>query len=479
VESYIDKKGGFFMGIKIYNTLTRKKEEFVPITEGEVKMYVCGPTVYNFFHIGNARTFVVFDTVRRYFEYRGYKVRFIQNFTDIDDKMIKKANEEGVTVKDIADRYIKEYYTDADKLNLKRATVNPRATEHMDEIISFIKDLVDKGYAYEVDGDVYFETRKFKGYGKLSHQSIDDLEAGARIDVDERKKDPMDFALWKTQKVGEPAWKSPWGMGRPGWHIECSTMASSLLGETIDIHGGGADLIFPHHENEIAQSEARSGKQFSRYWMHAAYLNINNQKMSKSLNNFFTTREILEKYDADVVRLFMLSGHYRNPINFSLELMEQAKSGIERMKNSLTNLKYIVENGEDREFTSEEKEISLRLNAYKDKFIEVMDDDFNTADGISVIFDLIRDANTNINEASPKKLAQDAVELIYDLLSPLGILQNADEDELGGKIEKMIEDRQRAREEKNFKESDRIRDELKAMGIILEDTAKGVRWKRA
>ena len=467
------------MGIKIYNTLTRKKEEFVPITEGEVKMYVCGPTVYNFFHIGNARTFLVFDTVRRYFEYRGYKVRFIQNFTDIDDKMIKKANEEGVTVKDIADKYIKEYYTDADKLNLKRATVNPRATEHMDEIISFIKDLVDKGYAYEVDGDVYFETRKFKGYGKLSHQSIDDLEAGARIDVDERKKDPMDFALWKTQKVGEPAWKSPWGMGRPGWHIECSTMASSLLGETIDIHGGGADLIFPHHENEIAQSEARSGKQFSRYWMHAAYLNINNQKMSKSLNNFFTTREILEKYDADVVRLFMLSGHYRNPINFSLELMEQAKSGIERMKNSLTNLKYIVENGEDREFTSEEKEISLRLNAYKDKFIEVMDDDFNTADGISVIFDLIRDANTNINEASPKKLAQDAVELIYDLLSPLGILQNADEDELGGKIEKMIEDRQRAREEKNFKESDRIRDELKAMGIILEDTAKGVRWKRA
>jgi cysteinyl-tRNA synthetase len=467
------------MGIKIYNTLTRKKEEFVPITEGEVKMYVCGPTVYNFFHIGNARTFLVFDTVRRYFEYRGYKVRFIQNFTDIDDKMIKKANEEGVTVKDIADKYIKEYYTDADKLNLKRATVNPRATEHMDEIISFIKDLVDKGYAYEVDGDVYFETRKFKGYGKLSHQSIDDLEAGARIDIDERKKDPMDFALWKAQKLGEPAWESPWGMGRPGWHIECSTMASSLLGETIDIHGGGADLIFPHHENEIAQSEARSGKQFSRYWMHAAYLNIDNQKMSKSLNNFFTTREILEKYDADVVRLFMLSGHYRNPINFSLDLMEQAKSGIERMKNSLTNLKYIVENGEDRELTAEEKEISLRLNAYKDKFIEVMDDDFNTADGISVIFDLIRDANTNINEASPKKLAQNAIELIYDLLSPLGILQNTDEDGLDEKIEKMIEDRQRAREEKNFKEADRIRDELKAMGIILEDTAKGVRWKRA
>lgn len=467
------------MGIKIYNTLTRKKEEFVPITEGEVKMYVCGPTVYNFFHIGNARTFLVFDTVRRYFEYRGYKVRFIQNFTDIDDKMIKKANEEGVTVKDIADRYIKEYYRDADKLNLKRATVNPRATEHMDEIISFIKDLVDKGYAYEIDGDVYFETKKFKGYGKLSHQSIDDLEAGARIDIDERKKDPMDFALWKAQKAGEPAWESPWGMGRPGWHIECSTMASSLLGETIDIHGGGADLVFPHHENEIAQSEARSGKQFSRYWMHAAYLNINNQKMSKSLNNFFTAREILEKYDTDVVRLFMLSGHYRNPINFSLELMEQAKSGIERMKNSLTNLKYIAENGEDREFNAEEKEISLRLNAYKDKFIEVMDDDFNTADGISVIFDLIRDANANINEASPKKLAQNAVELIYDLLSPLGILQNTDEDELDEKIEKMIEDRQRAREEKNFKEADRIRDELKAMGIILEDTAKGVRWKRA
>ncbi|WP_446715278.1 cysteine--tRNA ligase [Caloramator sp. Dgby_cultured_2] len=394
------------MAIKIYNTMTRQKEVFNPITPGEVKMYACGPTVYNYFHIGNARTFIVFDTIRRYLEYRGYKVKFIQNFTDIDDKLIRRANEEGTAVKEVAEKYIKEYYKDADGLKIKRATVNPRATEFIGEIIAFVKDLVDKGYAYVVDGDVYFDTTKFKEYGKLSHQSIEDLEAGARIEIDERKRNPMDFALWKAKKEGEPAWESPWGEGRPGWHIKCSTMACSLLGETIDIHGGGADLIFPHHENEIAQSEARNGKPFANYWMHVAYLNVNNQKMSKSLNNFFTAREMLEKYDAEVVRLFMLSGHYRNPINFSIELLDQAKAALERLYNAIANLEHVIETSEDRELTAEELEFFNRLDSFRERYIEVMDDDFNTADGISVIFDLVREVNTNIKEGSPKKLAQ-------------------------------------------------------------------------
>lgn len=466
------------MGIKVFNTMTRQKEDFVTVEPNVVKMYVCGPTVYNFFHIGNARTFIVFDTIRRYLEYRGYQVKFIQNFTDIDDKMIKRANEEGVTVKDVAEKYIGEYYKDADALNLKRATVNPRATEYINEIIKFVKDLEDKGFAYAVDGDVYFDTTKFKEYGKLSHQSIEDLEAGARIEVDERKRNPMDFALWKAKKEGEPAWESPWGEGRPGWHIECSTMACSLLGETIDIHGGGADLVFPHHENEIAQSEARNGKPFARYWMHAAYLNVNNQKMSKSLNNFFTAREILEKYDAEVIRMFMLSGHYRNPINFSLDLLEQAKAGLERIYNSISNLEHVIEVSKYDAMKEEEKSFSLKLDEYRNRFIDVMDDDFNTADAISVIFDMVRDINSNINLESSKEIAKKALDLIRELGSPLAILQKNTKESLDEEIERLIEERQRARKEKNFALADKIRDELKARGIILEDTPQGVRWKR-
>lgn len=463
------------MGIKIYNTMTRKKEDFIPIEPGKVRMYVCGPTVYNFFHIGNARTFIAFDTIRRYLEYRGYKVNFVQNFTDIDDKMIKEANEEGTTVKEIAERFIKEYYTDADNLNIKRATTNPRATEHMDDIIEFVKDLVDKGYAYVVDGDVYYETKKFKGYGKLSHQSLDDLEDGVRIEVDERKKDPMDFALWKAQKPGEPAWESPWGMGRPGWHIECSTMASKLLGDTIDIHGGAVDLIFPHHENEIAQSEARSGKTFVNYWMHAAYLNINNQKMSKSLHNFFTAREVLEKYSTDAIRIFLLSGHYRNPMNFSTELLEQAKSSTERIYNTMENLQHVVESGSDS--NSSDGEFLKRLDSYKEKYIAEMDDDFNTADAISEIFNIVKDVNMNINENSSKSSAKAALALIKELGGPLGILQNVEKGSIDEKIETLIAERQKARKEKNWALADKIRDEISGMGIVLEDTPQGVRWK--
>jgi cysteinyl-tRNA synthetase len=411
-----------------------------------------------------------------YFEYRGFKVNFIQNFTDIDDKMIRKANEEGVTVKDIADKYIGEYYQDADGLNIKRATVNPKATEHMDEIIGFVKDLVDKGFAYDIDGDVYFETNKFQGYGKLSQQNLEDLEAGARVSVDERKKNPTDFALWKAVKPGEPAWESPWGMGRPGWHIECSTMASSLLGETIDIHGGGADLAFPHHENEIAQSEARNGKPFANYWMHSAMVNVNSQKMSKSLNNFLTARDVLKNFDYEVVRLFMLAGHYRNPLNFSVELLEQSKSAIERLYNAVNNLEHIIDTGEARDLNEEENSLLTKFTEYKTKFIEVMDDDFNTADGISVIFDLVRDVNSNVTEVNSKHLAEKSLEIIRELGSPLGILQKSTKVSLEDEIQKKIDERQQARKDKNFALSDMIRDELKEKGIILEDTPQGVKW---
>lgn len=410
--------------IKVYNTLNKKKEEFIPLTPGEVKMYVCGPTVYNFFHIGNGRTFIVFDTIRRYFEYRGFKVDFVQNFTDIDDKMIKKANEEGTTVKKIGDTYIKEYYQDADALNIERATVNPRATEFIGEIIKFVKGLVDKGYAYEVDGDVYFSTKKFEGYGKLSGQNIEDLQSGARISVDERKKDPMDFAIWKAQKPGEPAWNSPWGMGRPGWHIECSCMAKKLLGETIDIHAGGSDLKFPHHENEIAQSEALTGEPFARYWLHSAFVNVNNEKMSKSLNNFFTAREILERYDADVIRFLMLSAHYRQQLNFSEDLLESAKASVERIYNAIGNLENLIDEVSREEMNEEEKAYLESLNKYKEKYIEKMDDDFNTADAITAIFDLIKDTNTNITIDSSKELAQKALELIRELGAPLECSKN-------------------------------------------------------
>lgn len=463
--------------IKVYNTLNKKKEEFIPLTPGEVKMYVCGPTVYNFFHIGNGRTFIVFDTIRRYFEYRGFKVDFVQNFTDIDDKMIKKANEEGTTVKKIGDTYIKEYYQDADALNIERATVNPRATEFIGEIIKFVKGLVDKGYAYEVDGDVYFSTKKFEGYGKLSGQNIEDLQSGARISVDERKKDPMDFAIWKAQKPGEPAWNSPWGMGRPGWHIECSCMAKKLLGETIDIHAGGSDLKFPHHENEIAQSEALTGEPFARYWLHSAFVNVNNEKMSKSLNNFFTAREILERYDADVIRFLMLSAHYRQQLNFSEDLLESAKASVERIYNAIGNLENLIDEVCREEMNEEEKAYLESLNKYKEKYIEKMDDDFNTADAITAIFDLIKDTNTNITIDSSKELAQKALELIRELGAPLGMFQKSTKGNLEEEIEALIAKRQQARKDRDFTLADKIRDELKDRGIVLEDTPQGVRWK--
>ncbi|WP_163195614.1 cysteine--tRNA ligase [Clostridium thermarum] len=462
--------------MKIYNTLKRTKEEFVPLKEGEVSMYVCGPTVYNLFHIGNARTFIVFDTIRRYLEYRGYKVKFVQNFTDIDDKMIKRANEETTTVKELGDRYISEYYKDADGLNIKRATVNPRATQFIDEIIAFVQDLIEKGYAYEVDGDVYFSTKKFNEYGKLSGQNLEDLQAGARIDVDDRKKDPMDFAVWKKQKPGEPAWESPWGLGRPGWHIECSCMADKLLGKTIDIHAGGTDLIFPHHENEIAQSECRNNTEFARYWMHAAFINVNNQKMSKSLNNFFTVREILERYDSDVVRFFMLSGHYRTQMNFSIELLDSARSSVERLYNTIGNLERLLEEVKLDELQEKEKGFVETLISYRDKYIEKMDDDFNTADAISVIFDLIRDININISAESSKTIIEKSLAIIRELGSPLGILQKSTKVTLEEEVEKLIEERQKARKEKNWALADKIRDDLKARGIVLEDTPQGVRW---
>ena len=464
--------------MKVYNTLTRQKEEFAPIVPGEVSMYVCGPTVYNFFHIGNGRTFIVFDTIRKYFEYRGYKVNFVQNFTDIDDKMINKANDEGTTVKELGDKYIDEYYKDADGLNIKRATVNPRATEYMDEIVAFVKGLIDKGFAYEVNGDVYFSTKSFESYGKLSGQNLEDLQAGARINVDERKKDPMDFAIWKAQKAGEPGWESPWGLGRPGWHIECSCMAKRILGETIDIHAGGTDLVFPHHENEIAQSEALSGKTFANYWMHSAFVNINNQKMSKSLNNFFTAREILARYDVDVIRFLMLSAHYRQQLNFSEDLLESAKASVERIYNTISNLENLLDETSKDSIDDKEKEYFRNLGKYRDKYIEKMDDDFNTADAITAIFDLIKDVNSNIGINSSKELIKITLELIRELGLPLGILQKSTKGSLEDEIEKLIEERQQARKNRDFALADKIRDDLKARGIVLEDTPQGVRWKK-
>lgn len=464
--------------MKIYNSMTRKKEEFVPIERNKVRMYVCGPTVYNYFHIGNARTFVVFDTIRKYLEYRGYEVKFVQNFTDIDDKMIRKANEEETTVKELGDRYIDEYYKDADGLKIKRATVNPRATEYMGKIVDFVEELVENGFAYAVDGDVYFSTKKFNNYGKLSGQNLEDLQAGARIKVDERKQDPMDFAIWKSAKPGEPAWDSPWGKGRPGWHIECSCMAQDILGDTIDIHGGGMDLSFPHHENEIAQSEARTGKEFVKYWMHSAYLNVDNKKMSKSLNNFITARDALKKYNAEIIRFFMLQAHYRNQLNFSGDLLESGKASMERLYNAINNLENLLEEVTRTELNDEDEKFVEKLEQYKSKYIEKMDDDFNTADAISVIFDMVRDINTNVVSNSSKALVESCLNLIRELGYPLGILQESTKGSLEDEIEKLIEERQKARKEKNWALSDKIRDDLKAQGIVLEDTPQGVRWKR-
>ncbi len=463
--------------MKLYNTMTKQKDEFIPIEPGKVRMYVCGPTVYNFFHIGNARPFLMFDAFRRYLEYRGFEVTYVQNFTDVDDKIIKKANEDSVKSTDISELYIGEYFKDADALGIKRATHHPKVTEHMDEIIDYIKDLEDNGFAYEIDGNVYFAVSSFKSYGKLSRQALEDLEAGARIDVSEEKRNPMDFALWKRKKEGEPAWTSPWGEGRPGWHIECSVMSTKYLGETIDIHAGGQDLIFPHHENEIAQSEAKTGKKYVNYWMHNGYINIENQKMSKSLNNFFTTREILESFDADVVRFFMLSAHYRNPINFSRALLDSAKNGLDRLYNLRDNLEYLIENASTLELRDDESETLKTVKSYKDKFIEVMDDDFNSADGISVIFELTRYLNTEANSDSSKMFLTQSKELFEELTNVLGIVQK-EKESIDDQIEALIEKRQLARKNKDFALADQIRDELKQQGVILEDTPQGVKWHR-
>ncbi len=459
--------------IRLYNSMTRQKEEFKPVEEGKVRMYSCGPTVYNYFHIGNARPFIIFDALRRFMEYVGYEVSFVQNFTDIDDKMINRANEEGITVKELADRFIDEYFKDAGALGIKCATVHPRATENIDAIIELIKTLEDKGYAYNVNGDVYFRVKKFDEYGKLSHQPLENLEAGARIDVGEQKEDPMDFALWKAQKAGEPAWESPWGMGRPGWHIECSAMANKYLGKTIDIHSGGMDLIFPHHENEVAQSEAANGCCFANYWLHNGYINVDNKKMSKSLGNFFTVRDVVKEFEPEVIRFFMLSAHYRNPINFSHDLLLQAKSGLERIYTCMGNLEFMAKNAKD-----DGADISDKLAQFKQKFIEAMEDDINTADAIAAIFDIVYFANTEITVESSKKACEDTLSLIKELGGVLGVLNSKKDDNLDSEIEEMIEQRNQARKAKDFKTADEIRDKLKAMGIILEDTSQGVKWHR-
>lgn len=461
--------------MKIYNTLTRKKEEFIPIDKEEIKIYVCGPTVYNYFHIGNARPFVVFDTLRKYLEYRGNKVKFVQNFTDVDDKIINKAREEGVTAGEVSEKYIDEYYKDAAALNVKKATVHPKVTENMDNIISFVKDLIDLGYAYEVDGDVYYSTRAFKEYGKLSGQNIEDLESGARIEVGDKKQDPLDFALWKARKTeDEIAWESPWGMGRPGWHIECSTMSKRYLGDTIDIHAGGQDLTFPHHENEVAQSEAHSGKQFANYWMHNGYITIDNEKMSKSKGNFFTVRDILKSYDGEVIRFFLLSGHYRNPINFSDTLMEQAKNGLARMENAKSNLYHLIKTGQGS-MSQAEKDRLQGYDKYRQEFITAMDDDLNTADAISAVFELITDINTAVKDGASKEFAEKSLDTLMELTTVLGLLQHHEEDDhVDAEIQALVEERQEARKNKNFARADEIRDLLKEKGITLKDTPQGV-----
>lgn len=463
--------------MKIYNTLTRKKEEFIPMDKNNVKMYSCGPTVYDYFHIGNARPFIIFDTMRRYLEYLGYKVTFVQNFTDIDDKMIKRANDEGITVKDLGDRFIKEYFEDSHALGIHEATIHPKATENIDAIIDIVKKLVDKGYAYEVDGSVYFSTKKFREYGKLSKQPLEDLEAGARIDVSEHKRDAMDFALWKAQKPGEPAWESPWGMGRPGWHIECSAMANKYLGETIDLHSGGQDLIFPHHENEIAQSECANGKPFAHYWMHNGYININNQKMSKSLGNFFTVRDIRKKYDSEVIRFFMLSAHYRNPINFADTLMDQAKSAVERVYTCIENLEFLLENAAQTADTDEA--VYKKLDEFKQKYMDAMDDDLNTAGAIAAIFDIVYFANTELSAQNSKAAIQKTLDLIHELGDVLGLFTKSTKKSIDNEIEALIEERNKARQEKNWAKADEIRDKLKEMNIVLKDTPNGVQWSFA
>ena len=462
--------------MQIYNTMTRRKEELVPLVPGQISMYACGPTVYNYFHIGNARPFIVFDTLRRYLEYRGYNVRFVQNFTDIDDKMIRRANEEGTTVKALGERFIAEYYHDADALGVRRASANPRATEHIGEIISLVRTLIEKGNAYATpEGDVYFSVRSFPGYGKLSGQNIDDLENGARVDPDEAKRDPLDFALWKAEKPGEPSWDSPWGKGRPGWHIECSAMSMSILGETFDIHGGGQDLIFPHHENEIAQSEAATGHPFARYWMHNGYINVDNQKMSKSLNNFFTVRDIAKEFDLEAVRMFMLSVQYRNPVNFSRDMILQSQSALERLRTAKERL---AEAQLAPSETAEDAAFVAQLSDFKARFCEAMDDDLNTADAIGVLFDFARAANTFVTEPHGKAAVEAARALYSELTGVLGLLLSEKAEEFPKEALELLEERQAVRKAKNFTRADEIRDALKEMGYTVEDTANGPKLKK-
>jgi cysteinyl-tRNA synthetase len=460
--------------MKLYNTMTKQKEAFEPLYPGEVRMYSCGPTVYNYFHIGNARPFIVFDVFRCYMEYKGFKVTFVQNFTDIDDKMILKAKEEGITVKELGERFIAEYYRDADALGIRRATHHPRATDHINGIICFIEKLMDKGLAYAAGGDVYYDTGAFAAYGKLSGQQLSELEAGARIEVSDIKKNPMDFALWKAQKEGEPAWDSPWGPGRPGWHIECSVMATQYLGETIDIHSGGRDLVFPHHENEVAQSEGVSGKPFARYWLHNGYINVNNQKMSKSEGNFFTVRDILKEYDPEVIRLFMLSAHYRSPVNFGRDMLEQAKSALERLYNAKAGLEHLLAHAPD---VPADTELLESLFEYSSQFEGAMEDDINTADALAAIFEMVRDINGKLNPDVSKQTLAAVKDLLMELCGVLGLMQKSGAS-LDTEVEALIEARQQARKNKNYGEADRIREDLKARGIVLEDTPQGIRWKR-
>lgn len=464
--------------MKIYNTMTRQKEEFVPLDENEVRIYACGPTVYNYIHIGNARPLCVFDVLRRYLEYRGYHVKFVQNFTDIDDKIIKRANEEGVSYEEISEKYINEFWADADGLNFKHATVHPKATENIDEIIDIIKTLMDKGFAYEAGGDVYFRTLKFNEYGKLSHQPIEDLESGARIAIGEVKEDPLDFALWKGAKPGEPYWDSPWGKGRPGWHIECSAMNRKYLGNTIDIHCGGKDLVFPHHENEIAQSECANGCTFARYWMHNGYINVDNVKMSKSLGNFKTVREIAEVYGYEVIRYFLISAHYRSPINYSVDIIEQCKNALERLYTCRESLDFALENADNPAGDNDSELISL-FDSRKNEFIAAMDDDLNTADAIAALFELTKDINTNVlGKDASKAVCERAAAVFDELCDVLGLLYNRKENTLSSDIEALIEKRQEARKNKDWATADKIRDELKAQGIILKDTPQGVTWTK-
>ena len=465
--------------MKVFNTMTRQKEELVPLTPGEFKIYACGPTVYNFIHIGNARPICVFDVLRRYLEFLGNKVTFVQNFTDVDDKIIKRANEEGITSAEVAEKYIAEYKKDAEGLGVKPASIHPKATENMEKIIEIVESLVEKGYAYPLsDGSVYFRVRKFDEYGKLSHQDVSDLESGARIEADSEKEDPLDFCLWKAAKPGEPSWTSPWGEGRPGWHIECTAMIKNHLGETIDIHCGGQDLIFPHHENEIAQGECCTGHEYARYWMHNGYINVDNVKMSKSLGNFFTVRDVAEKYGYEPIKYMMIQAHYRMPLNYTLTVIESAKASLERMYTCRDNLDFAIENAPAENQGGEEEFIAM-LSEKKQAFITAMDDDLNTADAVAVIFDLVREINTFISAPHAKSALEAAAELFDSLTNVLGILYNRKKESLEEEVEQLIAARQAARKERNWAEADRIRDELKAMGIVLEDTPQGVKWKKA